>query len=211
MEVATATVGTGVVPVFRDEKGALQAVVVRPGTHYKSKNYKADPDSPYTMIAGGFINLTTTEGVPGIFEARADKAEHPREGAVREMFEEIKDDQGNSLLVPNPERLKPLDTKTITFAVTGEKRVVIGFAFEMNAKEIEVIKAHVERVRNEPGYRRACRVHTINPMSGEPEVCQVDILSLEEIAHSNHTLLHPDQLSLFRLAYEEYSILASKV
>jgi hypothetical protein len=191
--VAKATVGTGVVPVFRHPvTKEWHAIVVRPGTHYQGPRYAADPAEPYFMIAGGFINLSKVPEVPGLIAGQSLRAEHPAEGAVRELTEEILDSNGAPLLQPAPERLYPVDTLTLSFP-SGEKRVVIGFRLELEPDEAARILAHTERVRTDPTYRRACRNHTINSETGKPEICQIDIVPLGELAKPETKLLHRDQ------------------
>lgn len=193
-EVAKATVGTGIVPIFKHpESGEWHAVVVRPGTHYQGSRYAADPSHPYTMIAGGFINLTYALSPAA---EKLSRAEHPQEGAVRELREEIKDSQGASLLEVSPDRLRPVDTLTLSFK-SGEKRVVIGYLLELSDEETTRILAHTKKTQEDPSYRRACRGHTLNAESGKPEVCQVDVLPLAKLIDEATTLLHPDQRSLF--------------
>jgi hypothetical protein len=195
--VAKATVGTGVVPVFKHPvTKEWHAVVVRPGTHYQGSRYPADPTEPYFMIAGGFINLSKVPEVPGVIPSQNQRAEHPAEGAVRELTEEIVDAEGAALLDPKPERLYPVDTLTLSFP-SGEKRVVIGFRLELTDAEAQKIIAHADRVRTDSEYRRACRNHTINRETGKPEICQIDILPLSKLTEADARLLHRDQRSLF--------------
>ncbi len=193
-EVARATVGTGVVPVFRHpESGQWCAVVVRPGTHYQGPRYAADPRCPYFMIAGGFINLSdSVSSHDGVTK----RAEHPAEGALRELMEEIVDPSGTPILQPSPDRLVPVDTMTLSLR-GGEKRVVIGFLLELNVEETSRILSHVSRTQADAHYRALCRERTINQESGHPEICQVDVQSLGELVRPELNLLHPDQRHLF--------------
>jgi hypothetical protein len=201
-EVQKATVGTGVVLIFK-ENGIHKAVVVKAGTHYQGPQYKADPDLPTYMISGGFINLTKTEGSQTV-PANSSKAEDPQMGAVREMEEELIDDKGEPLMKVDPSRLKPMDTKTLTFP-SGERRVVIGMLLELTPQEVAIIKEHVGRMEQDETYRHAVRAHTINSETGKPEICTVSILPLKEIIEGKHTLLYPDQKSLFEKVEQYYN------
>lgn len=195
-EVQKATVGTGVVMTFK-EHGIHKAVVVKAGTHYESPRYTADPAVPTYMISGGFINLTDTPGT-ALTPPSPGKAEDPRVGAVREVEEEMVDDQGKPVLTVDPSRLRPMDTKTLFFPKTGEHRLVIGFHLELTPEEAATVKAHVARLEGDEAYRRAVRAHTENEETGKPEICTISILPLKEIAEGRHKLLHPDQRSLFQ-------------
>ena len=181
-ETQKASLGTGVVLTFK-EHGVQKAVMLKVGSHYQGPRYAADPSDPTYMIAGGFLNLI--------------KGEDPQVGVVRETGEELVDDKGNPILTIHPDRLKPMDTKTLTFS-SGERRVVIGFMLELSPAEAQTIKAHVSRLENDDEYRRAVREHTKNPDTGKPEVCTVSILPLKEVLDGKHKLLHKDQMSLFK-------------
>lgn len=201
-EVQKATIGTGVVLTF-EEDGMRNVVLMKAGTHYKGSRYEADPSKPTYMIPGGFINLTETKGT--IFTpANPAKAEDPRVGAVREMEEELVNDGGSPMLSTAPDRLKPMDTKTLTFP-WGEIRVVIGFMLELTAPEVQSLKAHVARLESDANYRNAVRAHTVNSETSKPEICTVSILPLTEIIDGNHRLLYPDQKSLFKKIYEHFA------
>lgn len=195
--VAKATVGAGVVPIFRHPvEDRWYAVVQRPGTHYQSSSYPADNHQPYYMIAGGFLNLSQTNGIPGLIDANPLKGEHPEFGALRELTEEIVDDQGRPILAPTPDRLVPKDTITVNFP-NGERLLAIGYQVHLTPDETQAILEHVARLNSDTQYRRMCRSHTINPESGKPETCRTDILPLDELYRGQYKLLHPDQQSLF--------------
>lgn len=193
-EVQKATVGTGVVAVFK-EHGVQKALLMKAGTHYQNSRYAADPATPTYMIPGGFINLTQTEGT--LLTKPDDKrAEDPRTGAIRELEEELVNDQGQALLSIDPARLKPMDTKTLTLP-WGERRVVIGFMLELDAGEAATLRSHVQRLEGDEAYRHAVRAHTVNDETDKPEVCAPCIQPLKEVVEGKHILLYPDQRSLF--------------
>lgn len=197
-EIAKATVGTGVVPIFiHPITNDWHAVVLRPGTHYRGPRYKAEANDHYYMIAGGFINLTETPGIQDLVASNPNKAESPVEGALRELIEEVVDDKGEAILKPSPSRIFPMDALTLSFP-SGERRLVIGYVVQLIKDEIYKVIAHVDRIASDEVYRRACRQHTVNSDSGMPEVCQVGILPLADLAANNYKLLHPDQRGLFQ-------------
>ncbi|MCB0353912.1 MAG: hypothetical protein KDD64_10320 [Bdellovibrionales bacterium] len=196
--VKKASVGTGIVPIFRHpETNEWCAVVQRPGTHYLSERYPAEKETPFYMIAGGFINLASSPGIENVLSGNPARGEHPAEGALRELAEELVGERGEPLLTPEFERFLPMDALTLSFP-NGERRVVIGYAVELNREETDRILSHVDRLNRDQEYRRTCRKHTVNPDSGEPEVCRADIVPLSELVDDSTALLHTDQRSLFR-------------
>lgn len=198
--VEKATVGSGIVPVFMHPiEGRWYAVVNHAGTHYVDQrsptSLPTDEDEPFFMIAGGFIDLSKTVGIPGLVEENDQRGEHPREGALRELMEEVVNDRGDPVLCPHPDRFIPMDALTLTFK-SGERRLVIGHVVRLQDQEIQTILRHVARLDVDDIYRRACQGHTVNPSSGKPEVCRVDVVPLEDLATSSK-LLHVDQRNLF--------------
>lgn len=202
MEVQTATVGTGLVPIM-DINGVPHALMMKAGTHYQGKFYSADPAIPTYMIAGGFINLTTTEAT-AIMPANPGKGEHPRIGAVRELEEEFVDPDGKPILQLHADLLQPMDTLTLTFP-SGERRVVIGFSVDLGEQDIDTVRAHVAKLAGDRDYRHAVRAQTVNPDTGRPEICTAAILPLREIVAGQHNLLYPDQVSLFQRINAHYA------
>ena len=118
-EVQKASVGSGVVLTF-EENGVHKAVLAQAGLHYKPRGHNG-PMLPSYMILGGFINLTSTEGSSRVPASK--DPEDPRIGAAREIEEEFKKPDGSPLLSVDPSRLKPMDTKTLTFR-NGERHLV---------------------------------------------------------------------------------------
>ena len=177
-------------------------MVVKPGTHYKSARYLADPDQPVHMLAGGHVNLKETPGI-GVVPANQKQAEDPNVGAVREIEEEIVDDKGKPVLKNiDPARLKVMHIKTLT-PPSGESHLVIAYKLELTPEEASTITAHVAKLESDENYRRAARGHTKNPETGEPEICTVAIHPLKEVAEGQHTLLQEGQRILFKKVYEE--------
>lgn len=196
--LAKATVGAGVVPIFmHPSKQTWHALVLRPGTHYKGERYPAIADDVFFMLAGGFINLSETISLADIILPNPNRAEHPFEGAVRELTEEVVDDTGKPILTPAINRLFPMDALTLSFP-SGERRLVIGYVLSLTDAEISKVVAHVDRVKSDDLYRRRCRMHTVNSASGHPEVCQADIVPLSELITKECRLLYADQRGLFK-------------
>jgi hypothetical protein len=153
------------------------------------------------MIAGGFINLSHNNAVIDLNSRNTLRAEHPQEGAVRELKEELVDDHKNPIISPDPDRLLPVITKTLTFP-SGERRVVIGHALMLLEAEVERLLLHLQRVDVDEAYRQACRAHTTNSETNLPEVCRLDVIPLDVVIAEDFRLLHPDQSSLFQMIWE---------
>lgn len=199
-EVATATVGSGVVLVFTDTDGVRKTVLAEAGDHYGKGpgNY---------MIAGGFINLSATPGSTNVPASAA--PEDGRTGAAREVEEELKKPDGSALLTIDPVRLKPMDTKTLKFR--NETRIVIGFALELNAAEVAAVKAHVKSIETDPAYKQATADQSNNHDSHKPEVSSVAIVPLADVAAGKVGLLHKDQQSLFQQVESHYKDIDAQV
>ena len=193
-EVQKASVGSGVVLTFV-ENGVRKVVLGQAGYHYKNPNIPGPMPESYT-IPGGFIDLSSTKGSAKVAPSTA--PEDPRTGAAREVEEEFKLVDGTPLLAVEPDRLKPMDTKTIAFS-NGEKRVVIGMMLELTRAEAMAVKAHVKKLASDPSFRAAVGQQTVNPASGHPEVCDVKIFDLDDVVAGKVNLLHKDQQSLFGL------------
>ena len=190
-EVQKATAGSGVVLTYL-ENGFRYVVLGKAGEHYRR------PDQPamqeFYTIPGGFINLSATPG--STLVASADQPEDGRTGCAREVEEEFKTSDGAPLLVIDPERLKPMDTKTITFG-NGEKRIVLGMMLDLTPAEIEAVKGHAMKLASDSAYKALVVEQTINPASGKPEIDDIKIFKLEDVANGHSPLLHADQRSLF--------------
>lgn len=198
-ELHKSTVSTGLVLTF-NEKGKQQVVLLDAGEHYSARKkklptHKDNPEKPAYMLPGGYINLTKTTGTQ-LVKPDADKGEDPRVGAVRELEEEVRDDQGNAILHIAPERLKVMDAKTITMG-THERMLALGFMVELDNKEVLAIKRHVARLQSDAVYKQAASDRTFNSESGKPEVSDVAILPLSEVMDKKHDLLQPGLMSLF--------------
>jgi hypothetical protein len=203
-EVQTATAGSGVVLTFV-ENGVRQVVLAQAGGHYPQAEKSAEP---LYMIPGGFINLTRTPG-SSLVPASA-SPEDGRTGAAREIEEEFKKPDGAPLLQVAPDRLKPMDTKTLLFK-SGERRIVMGFMLELSGEEIATVKAHVSKLAADPGYRDATSRQSLNHDSGKPEVDTVAILPLDAAADGSCKLLHQDQQSLFQAVRAHFAEIRAAV
>lgn len=186
-EVQKASLGSGVALVF-EENGVRKAVLARAGSHYPGT------EDAY-MIPGGFINLTRTPGSTRV--PASDAPEDAAVGAAREIEEELKNVDGSPLLVADPARLTPMDTKTLATR-TGERSIVIGLMMELTAEEAATVKAHIRKIATDPAYAEAAAQQSINPASGKPEVSGVAIFDLDDVAAGKCNLLHKDQRSLFQ-------------
>lgn len=199
-EVQTATAGSGVVLAFTDSDGTRKAVLAEAGDHYKNGagNY---------MIPGGFINLSSTPGSSLVPASSA--PEDGRTGAAREVEEELKTPTGAPLLQVDPARLKPMDTKTLL--IRGETRIVMGFLLELNEVEVLRVKSHVAQLALAPDYQDATAQQSMNHESGKPEVSNVAIKPLADVASGKVPLLHKDQQSLFQEVEAHYKSIDAAV
>ena len=115
-------------------------------------------------------------------------------------------EHGNAMLKVDPDRLVPMDTKTINFP-NGEHRVVIGFMLELTDEEAQKFVIHAKRTHEDEQYKEAVQQHTINPASGLPEVDRISILPLDKVAKHHYSLLHGDQISLFKIVNSYFKAL----
>ncbi|MDE1150964.1 MAG: hypothetical protein PW788_00365 [Micavibrio sp.] len=202
-EVQKATAGSGVVLTF-EEAGVRKVVLAQTGDHYAKPGEAA---VPAFMIPGGFINLSETPGSSLV--AASSAPEDGRTGAAREVEEELKNPDGSALLKVDPSRLKPMDTLTLAFR--GEKRIVIGMMLELNAAEVKTVKEHIANIAASPAYAAATAAQSINHDSGKPEVSNVAIFTLEDVAAGKVNLLHKDQQSLFKVVEQHYKDVEAQV
>lgn len=203
-EVQKASVGSGVVLTFWDDETKQRMVVVaEAGEHYGA----AENGAPRYTIPGGFINLSAREGSSKVEES-SNTPENQRIGAAREIEEEFKKGDGSPLLEIEPDTLKPMDMDVINAG--GQPMVVQGLVKDLNRAEVAIVKDHVQQLASDDAYREAVALGTINPASKKPEVADVKILPLAEMAAGKHQLLHPDQASLFKLTQEHYAKLDEK-
>lgn len=200
-EVQTATAGSGVVLAFTDTDGVRKAVLAEAGEHYGkiAGSY---------MIPGGFINLTSTPGSTLVPASAA--PEDGRTGAAREVEEELKLPNGKPLLEVEPSRLKPMDTLTLRLR-SGETRIVMGFLLELNDKEIATVKQHVAKLATDAKYQQATSQQSENHESQKPEVSNVAIVPLADVASGKTNLLHKDQQSLFQQVEAHYKAIDKAV
>lgn len=199
-EVQKASLGSGVALVFKED-GVLKTALAEAGTHYKT-------DTPSFMIPGGFINLTRTTG--STLVPASDKPEDAAVGAAREVEEELRNIDGSPLLVVDPARLRPMDSKTIAYR-NGDRGIVVGMMLELTAAEVATLQAHAKRIAADPAYASAAALQTINPDTGKPEVCGLGIFTLADVTQGNCNLLHKDQKSLFEAIAAHFSDVDAKV
>lgn len=201
-EVQKVTVGCGVVLTFM-ENGVRNVLLAQAGDHYQKPGTVLKKSY---MIPGGFINLTSTPGSTLVAPAAA--PEDARTGTAREVEEEFRKADGTPLLAIDPTRLKPMDTKTLSFG-NGEKRVVIGLMLELTPQEVKTVRDHTDRLASDTLYRNATAQQTINPDTGRPEVADAAIFSLADVAQGKVELLHKDQQSLFAIVHDHFQTYAA--
>lgn len=195
-EVQKATVGVGVALTFK-EHGIQKVVMLKAGA-----NYPAAAQRNLYMIPGGFINLTSTAGSSQV--AAQDRPESPRVGAAREIEEELRLPDGSPLLSVDPSRLRPMDTQTL--ALGSGAGLVVGMMLELTPQEVATVKAHVNSIQTNAAYAQAVADQSISPHSGKPEVADVVISPLKDLAEGKVPLLHSDQQSLFEALHAHFGV-----
>lgn len=128
-------------------------------------------------VLGGYTDLgaETTAG------------EQPNEGAVRELMEEARNDHGEPVISPRPDRLKLLasgiDYRNPTLPVQYN-----GHMLELTARELATLKTHSQKLQEDPDYREAANRHT------EGEVADLRILPLSEVLKMQRdSFTHPHE------------------
>ena len=104
-----------------------------------------------------------------------DKAqEQPKEGAVRELGEEMLNDSGEPILDLEPRRLT-----LVSSGIDYQQSLPVsysGHTAELNSLEFAKVKLHCERLDTDPAYKSAVRGHS------EGEVSNADLVPISEIA-----------------------------
>lgn len=185
---------TNILIVFKDGKipgshfDYYKTVVLQPGSHYLNPKYRTPDDKPSYMLAGGWCN-------PG---------ENPLDAALRELSEEIRNNEGPILGDISPDQLKPLMTKEPT--INGKDCKVTGYVLELNNDQIARIKAHVDLLEGDKPYCEECRCRTLNDRTHRTEVGMTEICSLRKFvadAHLGHVnMIHKGQLGLMQTYVE---------
>ena len=189
-----ATIGSGVCVVFQ-ENDITKVVLGKAGAHYKL-------DQPAYTIPGGFINLTYTEG--SALVPKSDKPENPRIGCAREVEEEFRNDKGEAILRVDPARLTPMDMDVVS-PPSGQVIIVQGLMLELNQNEVLDVKDHVRKLQTNASYKQAVASQTINPSSNLPEIDDVAIFDLADVAQGKVNLLHADQQTLFKIVHAHFT------
>ena len=192
-EVQKASAGSGAILTFMTY-GKRKVVLAEAGSHYGVGPGRF-------MIFGGHLNLTSTPG--SLLVQPSDAPESPRGAAAREIEEEMVDQHGKPLIAVDPDRLWPIDCKTLRFK-SGEVRLVIGMVLDLTHDEAALVSGHVLGLGENEALRDCVSRQTINEDTGLPEVRSTAIFDLSDIVDGKVDLLHQDQLSLFKLAKEYF-------
>ncbi len=195
-ETPTSSIGSGAVLTWK-RNGVRKVLMGEAGGHYhelqlRNPKNTAPPVDSFT-IPGGFITLAYTKGsslVPA-----SDQPENAYAAAAREIEEEFRLPDGSPLLKIDPARLKIMDT--VSMGGNGNYMTVMGFMYELNEDEIDIVEEHVHRLETDPDYYDACAFATVNDETKLPEICDKKIFDLDDITAGNVNLLHKDQHSLF--------------
>ena len=146
------------------------------------------------MLLGGYINLSRTPG--STFVKPSQDPEHPRVGVAREIEEEMPGCDEGPLLAVHPDELDLVFTKTLAFGPYA-KQLVTGFTMTVPESRVDVIEAHVDRLRSDPAFRELIASKTVNESSGKPEVAGISLFDLDEVVSGNVPFLYPGQLPFF--------------
>lgn len=106
-------------------------------------------------ITGGFTNLNFTRAGP--FTQASRLGEQPRQGAVRELGEEMIDAEGKPILTIDPQRLSLLTTG-IDYSWVPKGQLCTqysGFEVKLSAEELKKMQDHISKLQNDPTYRQA--------------------------------------------------------
>lgn len=191
-ETQKASVSGGAVLTYFDEMtNTRKVVMVKAGAHYRV-------DDDRYMVPGGFTNLSIREGSSYVAEDD-ERPETVFMSTAREIEEELRAYDGSPLIPVDPERLKLIDTNTLSFP-TGEKRVVMGMVLELTKAELRIIQEHIARLQHDESYRIVTSSFTTNDNSKLPEAHSIEILELDDFLYGRRQLMHPDQLPLMHKA-----------
>lgn len=179
--------GACVVPTF-EENGTRYVVLAQAGEHYQTER-------PCFMALGGYANLERREG-SSLVKPQTGIPESPQHTAAREAEEEMVDDNGAPILKVNPRSLRPVYTKNLQ---SPKDCNVVGFFQELTANEIATVKRHVQRLNEDPNYKRAASQATKCIYSGLSEIASIKILPLADVLDETKVnLMLPGQRQLFR-------------
>lgn len=162
---------------------------------------KVDAPAPYkTAYVGSFIicygkDSSTTQdpvillikradgglGIPGGYtELGKDDApgEQPREGAVRELKEEVLDNTGKPILSPDSARLRII-TSGLDYRTTEHPTHYNGHALELNASELSALREHARKLQKDTAYQAAVKKQSQGEISGLLIVPVSDIMKMK--------------------------------
>lgn len=200
-EVQKTNLGACVCMVFT-EGGVQKVVIAQAGTHYKQTR----DGGVFFILPGGFANLSRTPG--STLVPPDDKPETARIAAAREAEEELKNSDGSALIAVDPERLIILDSVTLVFP-NGDRLVANGSIMHLSDDEVVLVKNHIHAMQTDPAYKAAVLGHTVNEDTNLPEVGDLHILDLNDLADRKYPLIHSDQQSLFIQARAYFDRLAA--
>ena len=69
---------------------------------------------------------------------------------------------------------------------------------ELTPDEVETVTTHIRKMHDDPEYKSECIQNTVNPDTNAPEIANLRLLKLKDLAEGRHRLLNADQISLFR-------------
>lgn len=103
-------------------------------------------------VPGGFMNLDFVEK-DGVVDRS--HGEQPKEGAVRELTEELLNDKGTPVISPDPSRLQLLVSGVSYKKTFGTACCYHGHALELTPEEFSAIKTHAAKLESDPAYAEA--------------------------------------------------------
>jgi ADP-ribose pyrophosphatase YjhB (NUDIX family) len=190
--VTSTTVGSFVICHAFDEDIGEEAVVL-----IERAKKGADQQTKFG-IPGGYLNLDWTEA--SSFTEASEQGEQPKQAAVRELGEEVVNENGVGILDIAPDRLYHVHDGVGYRYVQQEgfPVVYIGHAVALSQEELGKVKAHVARLGLDPEYREKVRVASNN------EVANVLVMPLAEAAALSFSdFEHTHELVALKILNEE--------
>jgi hypothetical protein len=138
---------------------------------------------------GGYINADYVARNGKVIDRS--RGEQPEEGALREMNEELLDDQGKPILNIAAGRLEHLHASCDYRTRPGT--LVQGFEVSLTGQEFAATNGHSVRMANEPGYARAVR------QASHGEVKEILVRPLRDVvAMRRNQFTHPHEFDALK-------------
>lgn len=187
-DVGTFMAGSSVTCVFTEpEDGEVYVALALSGKHYEG-------EPMLRGTGGGFAEVVT---IPDQEDEEPLYRETPAENAVRELREEVVDDEGKPVLDIAPDRLTIFEADTDHRAVrTGRNRHPVAcsaFMVALTQKEAVTLKTHAARLQSDPAYKEACSE------ASHGETSDIIIMKLRDVAQLPYArFMNPHEFTAIR-------------